>query len=153
MYYSEDNVLMAQKALSIQPNNFYDVVSTNATHSFITDKLSFYIDIRSLSYFLKDIAIDRFSTNGVCTKLDQWAQVMRKMGEKEILQSDFIWGLSQAATTNSVEPLLYGETSALAINALFTQDLSALSLFRYHHEQVVRVSAAMNEYPRDLLKQ
>ena len=152
MYYTEDNVIKARKALSIQPNNFNDGSSTGATQMFLSHELNIEIDVRSLSYFLKDISIERFSTNEVCTKLDQWAQVMRKMGVKEILQSDFIWGLTQAATTNSVEPLMYGDTPALAVNALFTQELSTLGLFRFHQSPMVRVSAALNEYPQDLLK-
>lgn len=151
-YYSEDNVIKARRALSIQPNNFNDGSSTGATQMFLSHELNVEIDVRSLSYFLKDISIERFSTNEVCTKLDQWAQVMRKIGVREILQSDFIWGLTQAATTNSVEPLLYGNTSSLAINALFTQELSTLALFKFHQSLMVRVSAALNEYPQDLLK-
>ena len=151
-FYTEDNVIKAKRVLAVQPNNFSDTTSTGATFSFLTDFLSVQIDVRSLSYFLKDIGISHFCQSEVCSKLDEWAQVVRKLGLKEISQSDFIWGLSQAAT-KSVEPLILGKTSSLAINALFTQDLAALSLFRFHESRIVRVSAALNEHPKDLLLQ
>lgn len=151
MYFTEENVSKAKQVLAIQPNNFVDGSSTGATVMFLNNELHVEIDVRSLSYFLKDIDIERFSTSEVYSKLDQWAQVVRKLGTKEILQSDFIWGLCQAATTNSVEPLLYGDINALAINALFTQNLPTLSLLRFHESTLVRVSAALNEFPKNLL--
>lgn len=152
-YYSEENVQDARKVLSIQPNNFNDGSSTGATYSFLTSKHDVNIDVRSLSYFLKDIGIADYATNQICAKLDVWAQVMRKLELKEITQSDFLWGFCQAATTNSFDPLLYGEAPAQAINALFTHDLATLSLLRNHKVAFVRVSAALNEYPQNLLIQ
>lgn len=152
-YYSEDNVQDARKVLSIQPNNFNDGSSTGATYTFLTSKLNSNIDVRSLSYFLKDIDIPIYATEQICKKLDVWAQIVRKMGVKEITQSDFLWGFCQAATTNHFDPLLYGDVAAQAINALFTQDLATLSLLRNHKEGFVRVSGALNDYPHYLILQ
>lgn len=152
-YYSEVNVQDARQVLKIQPNNFNDGSSTGATNMYLRDKHSVDIDVRSLSYFLNDIGIETFATQQIRSKLDVWAQVVRKLGVKEITQSDFLWGFCQAATTNSFDPLLYGEAPAQAINALFTHDLATLSLLRNHKEVFVRVSAALNEYPQNLLIQ
>ena len=152
-YFSEENVQDARRVLNVQPNNFCDLTSSGATYSFLTSKHNMQIDVRSLSYFLKEIGVEKYANNQICSKLDVWARVVRKLGMKEITQSDFLWGFCQAATTNYYDPLLLGEAPALAINALFTNDLAALGLFRNHRETVVRVSAALNEYPGNLLQQ